>query len=169
MKPSKASGGSGTPVPEPVAHPSDMVRRHLLAGWALLVLFLSLGVVLEALHGFKSGFYLDVSNETRRLMWRLAHAHGTFLGLVQIAFAFTLERVPHWRAGSSILAGFCIHGASVLLPLGFFLGGMVLHAGDPGMGIMLVPLGALLLFACGLLTIWALKSQAAGTVAGSGK
>ena len=33
------------------------------------------------------------------------------------------------------------------LLLGFFLGGLFVHAGDPGLGILLVPVGAALLFA----------------------
>ena len=41
-----------------------------------MAVFGTLGLVLETLHGFKIGAYLDVSNETRRLMWRLAHVHG---------------------------------------------------------------------------------------------
>jgi hypothetical protein len=32
--------------------------------------------------------------------------------------------------------------ASVLLPGGFFLGGVVFYSGDPGVGIALVPVGA---------------------------
>ena len=36
-------------------------------------------------------------------------------------------------------------GASVLLPGGFFLGGIRFYAGDPGLGIILVPPGAILL------------------------
>jgi len=43
-------------------------------------------------------------------------------------------------------------GASVLLPRGFFLGGVVTHAGDPGLGILLVPVGALLLLTAIFLT-----------------
>jgi len=34
---------------------------------------------------------------------------------------------------------------SWVLPLGFFLGGFGLHGGDPGLGVLLVPVGALLL------------------------
>jgi len=58
---------------------SKLTSRHLLWGWWGLLVFLSLGIILEALHGFKVGAYLDVGNETRRLMWTLAHAHGTML------------------------------------------------------------------------------------------
>ena len=36
---------------------------------------------------------------------------------------------------------------SVLLPGGFLLGGLVIHGGDPGIGIYLTPIGAALLLA----------------------
>jgi hypothetical protein len=36
--------------------------------------------------------------------------------------------------------------AAVLLPAGFFLGGIVIYDGDPGLGVWLVPIGAALLF-----------------------
>ena len=103
-----------------------------------------LGLVLETLHGFKVGAYLDVSNDTRRLMWTLAHAHGTLLGVVHLGFAFTLRHLdpdaPSIRSASSALIG-----ASVVLPAGFFLGGIRFYAGDPGVGVALVPIGAVLL------------------------
>lgn len=103
-----------------------------------------LGLVLETLHGFKVGAYLDVSNDTRRLMWTLAHAHGTLLGGVHLGFAFTLRHLdpdaPSIRSASSALIG-----ASVVLPAGFFLGGIRFYAGDPGVGVALVPIGAVLL------------------------
>ncbi len=38
-------------------------------------------------------------------------------------------------------------GASILLPGGFFLGGIAFYGGDPGLGILLVPVGAVLLIA----------------------
>jgi hypothetical protein len=38
-------------------------------------------------------------------------------------------------------------GASALLPLGFFLGGVEFYQGDPGLGILVVPVGAVLLLA----------------------
>lgn len=97
------------------------------------------------LHGFKVGWYLNVSNEARRLMLTLAHAHGTLLALVQIAAGLTIRHVPAcsptWRRfGSPALTG-----ASLLLPGGFLLGGLNIMGGDPGYGIVLVPVGALLL------------------------
>jgi hypothetical protein len=38
-----------------------------------------------------------------------------------------------------------LHGATVLVPLGFFLGGVNTYEADPGFGILLVPAGALAL------------------------
>jgi hypothetical protein len=122
---------------------SRLCRRHLVFGWTSLLVFAVLGVVLESLHAFKTDAYLAFGNETRRMLWRLAHAHGAVLALVHVAFAVTVthagERLP--RVGSA-----CLLGASIALPGGFLLGGIDAHDGDPGIGIVLVPLGALLLF-----------------------
>ncbi len=69
----------------------QLADRNLRFGWWSLLVFLSLGAVLEALHGFKIGWYVDVGNETRRLMFTLAHAHGTLLALVNIVAGLTGE------------------------------------------------------------------------------
>lgn len=123
----------------------DYSRRHLRFGWWSLLCFLTLGFGLELLHGFKVGFYLDVSNETRRLMWTLAHAHGALLGLVHILYALCLRLFPGVAAGSQRPISSSLIGASLLLPGGFFLGGVGFYSGDPGLGILTVPVGATLL------------------------
>ena len=128
-----------------------LTRRHLRLGWWSLLVFLTLGLVLESLHGFKVGAYLNVSNETRRLMWTLAHAHGTLLGLLHLGFAFSVRVLPGWPSRARGLASGCLTGAGVLMPAGFFLGGIFIHGGDPGLGILLVPLGGVLLFLAVLL------------------
>ena len=120
----------------------DYAARHLRFGWWSLLVFLSVGFCLELLHGFKAGFYLDVTNETRRLMWTLAHAHGTLLGLVHVAWALCLRAFPDLGDGNRRMASRCLVGASVLLPGGFFAGGVQLYGGDPGLGIAAVPAGA---------------------------
>jgi hypothetical protein len=112
------------------------------------------------LHGFKVGWYVDLANATRRLMWTLAHAHGTLLALVHIAFAASLGRLAE-EARLQRFASPCLIGASILLPGGFFLGGLVVHAGDPGLGILLVPAGGLLLFGAVLATALAASRGAA--------
>ena len=128
------------------------LRRHLRFGWWSLLCFLTLGIVLESLHGFKVGWYLDVANETRRFMWTLAHAHGVLLSLVNLAFAVSLPHLAADTVRLARLASPCLMGATFCLPGGFLLGGVVIHGGDPGLGILLVPLGAIFLFIAVLLT-----------------
>jgi hypothetical protein len=117
------------------------LRRTLRTGWLLLAVSLPLGVTLEALHGFKVQAYL--ASEMRRELWRLAHAHGTLLGILCLVFAALAERyvAAPLRPGVARL----LRWGAVLMPLGFFLGGVLNSEGDPSLGIVLVPVGALLL------------------------
>jgi hypothetical protein len=122
----------------------EQANCNLRFGWWSLLVFLSLGGVLETLHGFKIGWYVDVGNETRRLMFTLAHAHGTLLALVNIAAGLTVRMVERFTLRPSV--SFALIWAAILLPGGFFLGGIVIYDGDPGLGVWLVPIGAALLF-----------------------
>jgi hypothetical protein len=153
----RSVAGAWSKTPKDSGPASGLVRRHLRAGWWSLLVFLTAGLVLEALHGFKVGEYLNVANETRRLMWTLAHAHGTLLGLVNLAFAGTLRLLPSWPESQRHFASASLLAATGLMPAGFFLGGLFFYSGDPGMGIVLVPLGGTLLFVAVLLTALALK------------
>lgn len=130
----------------------SLARRHLAFGWWILLLFLTFGLALEALHGFKVEAYLRVTNETRRLMWTLSHAHGTLLGVVNIVFAATLGFLEHWTETARKTASALLMIATVLMPAGFFLGGLFIYGGDPGLGILLVPVGGVSLFVAILLT-----------------
>lgn len=131
--------------------PLRYTKRHLLFGWWSILLFLTLGFILELFHGFKVGMYLDVSNSTRRLMWTLAHAHGTLLGMVHVIFGLSLQVLPELDSHRLPLISFSLIGASVLLPGGFLLGGITFYSGDPGLGIAVVPVGATLLLLAVLL------------------
>jgi hypothetical protein len=117
------------------------IRTTLRAGWALLAISLPFGVTLEALHGFKVQAYL--ASEMRREMWRLAHAHGTLLGILCLVTAALAEAHVAESIRPRVLA--MIRWGAVLMPLGFFLGGVLNSEGDPSLGILLVPPGALLL------------------------
>ena len=122
---------------------AGLVGRHLRIGWWSLAVFLTLGIALEVMHGFKLGWYLDLSNATRRLLLTLAHVHGTLVALVHLAFAATLAirgTLPRAALASAMLVG-----AGTALPMGFLLGGLWPWGGDPGLGIVLVPVGAALL------------------------
>lgn len=124
--------------------PKKKAHRNLRFGWWSLLIFLLFGGALETLHGFKIGWYLDVGNEARRLMFTLAHAHGTLLALVNIAAGLTARNVVRFDLRPS--TSLALIWAAILLPAGFFLGGVVTYGGDPGLGVWLVPVGAILLF-----------------------
>lgn len=144
-------GQGSDPSPHPQAA-SPAARRHLSFGWWSLLVFLTMGLVLESLHGLKVGFYLDTSNVTRRLMWTLAHAHGTLLALIHIVFGLSLPFLAGLGPRSRTLVSRSLYAATVLLPAGFFVGGLFIYAGDPGLGILMVPIGAVLLIVAVLLT-----------------
>ena len=140
---------------------SRLRYRHLRFGWTSLFVVAALGAVLESMHAFKVDAYLAAGEETRRLLWRLAHAHGTLLALVHLVFALGLRLLPAWLPRRRLLASRCLCSATLLIPGGFFLGGCITHAGDPGLGVLLVPIGAVLLFIA-----VALAARAAGAATG---
>jgi hypothetical protein len=139
--------------------PADLRRRlalrHHRIGWWALLLFLSLGIALETMHGLKLGLYLDPPHRIRRLMWTLAHAHGTLLSLTHIAFAAGVTQFGRWGTKPLRLASFLLIDALALLPLGFFLGGVWHTEVDPAPGVLLVPVGAAFLLAAVALIAWA--------------
>jgi hypothetical protein len=109
--------------------------------WALCV-FSGLGLALEALHAVKLGLYLDAGNETRRLLWRLAHAHGVLLGLVNVCYALAARAFPNLV---DTLASRALLAALLLMPSGFFLGGAFAQGGDPGPSVGLAAAGGVAL------------------------
>ena len=119
------------------------VRRTLSTGWWLLAVSLPLGVTLEALHGLKVEAYL--ASQTRRELWRLAHAHGTLLGILCLVFGALADR--HVAPSVRRTVAWQLTWGAISMPLGFFFGGILNSEGDPSVGIVLVPVGAGLLFA----------------------
>lgn len=117
-------------------HEREQLRARRF-GFASLLAWASVGLVLETLHGFKVALYLD--HALRRELLRLAHAHGVGLSLVVLAYAAV--GVVDER---SIAHGKRLRAASVLIPLGFALSSLGTSESDPGVLIVLVPLGALL-------------------------
>jgi hypothetical protein len=139
-----------------------LAHRHQAWGWRLLLVFLSLGLVLEGMHGFKVGFYLDPKNSLRRELWTLAHAHGTLVSILHVLFSLSISANwwTCWRRAK--LASHLLFAASALLPGGFFLGGTAPSEGDPWIGIWAVPVGGLFLF--GALLLASLEGQRAKAV-----
>ena len=119
--------------------------RQARFGWIVVAVFVLLGLFLEGLNGFKIGWYVDVVAETRRHMWTLAHAHGTLVGLVNVVYGVALYSGAAPAGGRAPLCARLFSIAAFLLPAGFFLGGVYVHGGDPGVAIVLVPVGALAL------------------------
>ena len=127
------------------------VQRHLQVGWWAFFLFAAAGLMLESMQGFKVRAYLDVSNETRRLMWRLAHAHGALLGLVNVVVGLQIRVLPEVGAAYRRVTSSALLAATGLIPGGFFLGGIVFYGGDPGLGVLILPIGAVCLLAAAFL------------------
>jgi hypothetical protein len=114
-------------------------------GWISLAVWSVFGILIEGLRGFRSPALLDDS--IRREMFRLAHAHGTLLNLVLIAAA-VCARLDLIRLGP--IASLGLRSAVVVLPAGFLFAGIWHFKDDPGLGIVLVPLGGLLLLVTAL-------------------
>ena len=141
---------------------TDFFRKHLLIGWWSLLIFLTLGLVLEAMHGFKVQWYVGAQNSTRRLMFTLGHAHGTMLSLVHIAFAFSVRELARYGSVAGATS-WCLVLAGILLPVGFLVGGAYTFDGDPGLGILMVPIGGVLLLVSVLMTALSVHSMTKGT------
>jgi hypothetical protein len=61
--------------------------------------------------------------------------------------------LPDARAATRGFASLLLRIATVAMPLGFLIGGFVPMAGDPGLGILLVPVASVLLLIAIALTI----------------
>ncbi|MBT8135867.1 MAG: hypothetical protein KJO54_02510 [Gammaproteobacteria bacterium] len=115
-------------------------RKCLRFGWAAVLVFACLGLLLESLHLVKLPLYMEA--QIRRELWTLAHAHGTLLGLVNVVFGLYGSQLT---ATAAHRASAALRTAAVLMPAGFFLGGIGNPETDPSLAIVLVPIGALLL------------------------
>lgn len=112
---------------------------HGRAGWTLLSLGLAFGVTLEALEAFRVPWL--VADAWRNRLWSLAHFHADALALVNLVYRPWAAEIP--LPGGKTASRVLIAG-SALIPLGFLLGGLAHAEGDPGVGIFLVPVGAVM-------------------------
>jgi hypothetical protein len=104
----------------------------------------------------------------RRLMWTLAHAHGIGLSLLHIGYAATLAVMFDQLHPRLARASRLLDASTLLMPLGFFLGGAVPYKSDPGIGVVLVPIGALLFLWATFLTAAQLPAADGGARRGRG-
>jgi len=115
------------------AAPAPEAGVHARAGWTLLALGLAFGVTLEALEAFRVPWV--VADAWRNRLWSLAHFHADAMGLLNLVYR------PYARGTAESRA---LAVGSALIPVGFVLGGLAHTEGDPGLGILLVPVGAAL-------------------------
>jgi len=118
--------------------PGDL-GQMMLQGWVSIAVWMAFGLLLEGLLGFKSPPYLE--DNQRRELFRLAHTHGTFLGVVLVVAALCGRRAASAAPRAARLA---LRIGALVMPLGFLLAGIWHPEGDPGLAIWLVPPGALL-------------------------
>jgi hypothetical protein len=121
--------------PATIVTPTDRLLRQ---GWASIALWMSVGLLLEGLLGYKIPAYLN--DPQRRELFRLAHTHGTLLGILLVVAALVLQR----GAAVPKAAHAALRIGAVLMPAGFLVAGIWHSEGDPGLAIWLVPPGALL-------------------------
>jgi len=120
--------------------PSAEVLRARRFGWTSLLCWTCAGLLLEAAHGWKVSAVLD--DELTRTLLRLGHAHGVGLSLLAIVHG---ELAIPWLGERARAIATSIWIGAVLVPLGFGLGAVGHPEGDPGFGVLLVPVGALAL------------------------
>ena len=128
--------------PKDTSTESGLAQAHRRYGWTALFLWMTLGLVVESLHGFKLSAYLQ--DPLRREFWTLAHFHGALLAMLNLVYVRWAE-APGLGTAARTHASRTLIAGSALMPLGFALGGAWHYEGDPGLGIALAPLGALLL------------------------
>ena len=115
------------------------VRQSIFQALVSIAAWMAFGLLLEGLLGYKTPAYLQ--DPQRRELFRLAHAHGTLLGVVLLAAALVTDRLNLEISRSARVA---LRVGVVILPLGFLLAGIWHYEGDPGVAIYLVPAAALL-------------------------
>jgi hypothetical protein len=115
------------------------IRQSVFQALVSIAVWMAFGLLLEGLLGYKTPAYLQDSQ--RRELFRLAHAHGTLLGLILLASALAVDRFSLVVPRAARVA---LRLGVIVLPLGFLLAGVWHYEGDPGIAIWLVPPSALL-------------------------
>lgn len=108
--------------------------------WFGLAFWLTFGLLLEGLIGFRSPAYLQ--DEMRRDLFRLAHAHGAVLSLLLLIVSLFLQTKQISPPNSGILS---LRIGTVFMPIGFLLGGVWHTETDPNILVFLAPLGGILI------------------------
>jgi hypothetical protein len=141
-------------LPFEEARPAS-ISGLLFQAWLSIAIWMSFGLLLESLIGFRVPAYLN--DPIRRELFRLAHTHGALLNIVLLLAAICIER---GMVTGSKAAVWALRTGAVLMPVGFLLGGIWHFEGEPGLGVWLVPLGGILvIFGVADLAFSALKKR----------
>lgn len=119
--------------------PPVSVSGLLFQAWLSIAVWMSFGLLLESLIGYRIPAYLR--DDLRRELFRLAHTHGALLNIVLLAAALCIDR---GLARPAKMALWALRIGAILMPAGFLLGGIWHTEGEPGLGVWLAPLGGLL-------------------------
>lgn len=111
-----------------------------LQGWFSLAFWLSAGLFLEGLIGFRAPAYLQ--DPTRRELFRLAHAHGAILSMLLLLV--DLYIVKNLIAPPPVVI-WALRIGVILMPAGFFVGGIWHYERDPNLLVIAAPIGGLLI------------------------
>jgi hypothetical protein len=117
---------------------------HLRLSLATIAVFLAMGLWLESMFGLRTRGFVD--DDLRRELLRLGHAHGGLLGLLNLALAWAMTRLETPASWAPKIRVAALFGAW-LVGLGFTFGGVWHGPTDPGAAVLVVPAGALMLFA----------------------
>jgi uncharacterized membrane protein YgdD (TMEM256/DUF423 family) len=115
------------------------VSGLVLQAWLSIAIWMSFGLLLESLIGYRVPAYLR--DELRREIFRLAHTHGALLNLVLLGAALSIDRELVRPSKMGLLS---LRLGAILMPVGFLLGGIWHTEGEPGIGVWLAPLGGVL-------------------------
>ena len=119
-------------------------EHHLRWSLALAALFLAMGLWLEAMLGLRAAGWVD--DPLRREFLRLGHAHGGLLALLNIGLSWAQVHLGTPEPWARQIRRAAWLGA-LLVGGGFVLGGLWHGPTDPGLGVLAVPAGALMLVA----------------------
>jgi uncharacterized membrane protein YgdD (TMEM256/DUF423 family) len=115
------------------------VRGVILQAWLSIAVWMSFGLLLESLIGYRVPAYLR--DELRRELFRLAHTHGALLNLVLLGAALCIDRELVRPSKMGLLS---LRLGAIVMPVGFLLGGIWHTEGEPGIGVWLAPMGGVL-------------------------
>jgi hypothetical protein len=105
-----------------------------------LGVWMSFGLLLEGLIAFRIPYYL--SDAVTREMFRLAHAHGTLLSLILVTVGLTVKA---GYVSPAAIVTWMLRTGSILMPVGFLLGGIGNTANDPSPLVFLAPMGGIMI------------------------